>query len=820
MTTEPYARPEPARKAEAPADLRAEEAAPGAETAGGPPPALELLVHGVGGTTPEAMLGDPRIVRLAGDDTAGIYRRVHDADAEQDPARRGEYPVPEAYCWSNLTSGNAGRALWLLLLPFMIANLAHWTRPPSTRTRLARCYEVTVRLFALTLTVLLVAAVCEVSVDLLAWQCAGRAACTQDKSWLGFASAARGGWWSEPGRRLVLGAAAPAALTALLWWLSHRTWYAYESQRPAAPSGPPAPGTPQLALPGFWYGRRSVARLRTAHTAAGLLTVAAALCVPALRYDTARPGHPLPLLGWALAGALAALAAAAVAVVVRADRAEADLDDDTDKLTTRVLITGTVVVLAAAAVYSAWHRASWTSRGHLPSAQVFSALTVAQGALIALLALCAVLLHRSPPPGARDGRPALRGLAGPTVALLACALGGVLTGGAAQRAADWLDRGGTPGQPGSSLAGPPAVLTWESAAIPAVLAVLAAVGCAIVVRLRRVARELRPEVDALYPGEPHQRTRTRQIAGAVARAGLTDSAPLLLGVLCAAAFVLGGGAVAGAWAGGGTPGEVAEDAPAVLSALADTAQSLGSWLVGAGVVALVALGRRAYRDASARRTVGILWDVGTFWPRAAHPFAPPCYAERAVPDLTWRMATWTRETGGRIVLSGHSQGSVLSAAAVWQLDPAVRGRVALLTYGCPLARLYGRWFPAHFGPARLRDLHADMHTWCNLWRRTDPIGGPVGEVGGASADGPVDCGPLLDPVAYGRSARHPLPEPILAHSDFQADPAFARERAALLARLGCGPVPVPAQGRTAAQDAAAAAPGEGPGQGSAGRSSG
>ncbi|MDX6354216.1 MAG: hypothetical protein QOF98_1119, partial [Streptomyces sp.] len=201
----------------------------------------------------------------------------------------------------------------------------------------------------------------------------------------------------------------------------------------------------------------------------------------------------------------------------------------------------------------------------------------------------------------------------------------------------------------------------------------------------------------------------------------------------------------------------------------------------------------AYKDASARRTIGILWDIGTFWPRAAHPFAPPCYAERAVPDLSWRMSSWTERTGGRIVLSGHSQGSVLSAAAVWQLDPAVRGKVALLTYGCPLARLYGRWFPAHFGPARLRGLHDDMHTWCNLWRRTDPIGGPVGI---SSADDPVDYGPLLDPVAYGRSLEHPLPEPILGHSHYQFDPAFAVERAALLARIPDAPAPktVPTQG--------------------------
>ncbi|MGN7142287.1 hypothetical protein ACTHS2_35305, partial [Streptomyces pseudogriseolus] len=232
---------------------------------------------------------------------------------------------------------------------------------------------------------------------------------------------------------------------------------------------------------------------------------------------------------------------------------------------------------------------------------------------------------------------------------------------------------------------------------------------------------------------------------------------------------------------GRTPSQAARDAHPVVHGAAQTAQALGSWLIGLGFVLLVTWGRRAYKDASARRTIGILWDVGTFWPRAAHPFAPPCYAERAVPDLTWRIATWTRTTGGRLVLSGHSQGSVLAAAAAWQLPPSVRARVALLTYGSPLERLYGRWFPAHFGPDALDALHRDVVCWRNLYRRTDPIGGPVRLPGDTGPD--VDRPPLKDPLAYGRTPDHPLPAPILAHSDYQADPAFAEERRRLLARL-------------------------------------
>ncbi|EFG64201.1 membrane protein [Streptomyces sp. SPB074] len=195
--------------------------------------------------------------------------------------------------------------------------------------------------------------------------------------------------------------------------------------------------------------------------------------------------------------------------------------------------------------------------------------------------------------------------------------------------------------------------------------------------------------------------------------------------------------------------------------------------------------------------------MGTFWPRAAHPFAPPCYAERAVPDLTWRMATWTARTGGRLVLSGHSQGSVLAAAAAWQLPPRARGRIALLTYGSPLERLYGRWFPAHFGPEALSGLHTDVAQWTNLYRATDPIGGPVRVPG-------VDHTPLHDPLAYGRTPDEPLPPPIHGHGDYPCDPAFARARTALLHRLRpAGPVPRQ-PGWTEAPRAAGSSPGRTP----------
>ncbi|WP_185921991.1 hypothetical protein, partial [Streptomyces sp. WAC06614] len=675
--------------------------------------------------------------------------------------------------------------------------------PGSPRS--LRAYGVLVRLLALTLTVLLVAAACEVSMDLVAWQCAGSVHCAASRSWLGFLAPAGGGWWSPPGRRLALGALLPAALTLLLWYLSHRTWSAYESQ-------PPPPGTtdpdgvegsaPVLGRPGFWYGRRLVARLRAAHTTAGLLTVAAGVTVPVARHDRGPAGSPV--LAGVGAGAEALLVAGALTVlwvVVRRGRSEARPDHRPDRAAVSWLPGCALALLAAVLLYAGWSRPGRDSAGRLPGDAFFGLLTVGQGLCVLALAVVAVRLHRrTPSPGA-----ALGGLGGPAIALLACALGGVMTGGVTGRVADWLDGGAHPGHAGAPLPGPPVLLSWQAAVMPPLLAVLALLACAFAVRGIRIRHRVAATVAAEYPGAVHDRARSRRIAGARAAASLTDSTPWLVAAVSGLTLLLGAVAVAGAWLTGQVPAVAARTGPAPVAFAARAAEDAGSWLVGFGFLLFVTWGRRAYRDASARRTIGILWDVGTFWPRAAHPFAPPCYAERAVPDLTWRMTTWTGRNGGRLVISGHSQGSVLAAAAVWQLPPAVRRRVALLTFGSPLARLYGRWFPAYFGPAPLTALHAEVDCWRNLWRATDPIGGPV--LAGTADGAAVDRGPLADPLAYGRSERHPLPAPILGHSDYQADPAFAAERAALLARLAAGPARPPAAPGEAVVPGGAVVPG-------------
>ena len=62
--------------------------------------------------------------------------------------------------------------------------------------------------------------------------------------------------------------------------------------------------------------------------------------------------------------------------------------------------------------------------------------------------------------------------------------------------------------------------------------------------------------------------------------------------------------------------------------------------------ALVAFLSSAWSDPAKRRTIGVLWDVGTFWPRSYHPLSPPCYTERASPTSSAGCGGCTTTTAG------------------------------------------------------------------------------------------------------------------------------------------------------------------------------
>lgn len=201
-----------------------------------------------------------------------------------------------------------------------------------------------------------------------------------------------------------------------------------------------------------------------------------------------------------------------------------------------------------------------------------------------------------------------------------------------------------------------------------------------------------------------------------------------------------------------------------------------SWALGFVVVGVGLLIYAARDNKQLRATMGILWDVMSFFPRRFHPLAPPCYAERAVIDvrnrliyMTTRGKELTTMRDSNVILLGHSEGSLITTAALLSLLPnnindqplLVRhpghpeptggelSHVAFVTYGCMLARLYGRAWPDQLPESILRQLKKALEgdtsqapvgddftqfvyhgqdrisRWMNFGRYSDYLGGRV-----------------------------------------------------------------------------------------------
>jgi hypothetical protein len=211
------------------------------------------------------------------------------------------------------------------------------------------------------------------------------------------------------------------------------------------------------------------------------------------------------------------------------------------------------------------------------------------------------------------------------------------------------------------------------------------------------------------------------------------------------------------------------------------------WMIGLGTTVaaalplpLIVLLRSGWTDLGRRKVIGVLWDVGTFWPRSYHPFAPPSYAERAVPELQRRI-WWLHDNGGRVLLTAHSQGSVLAAAALAQPDRrSPDDRVSLVTFGAPVYKLYNWGFPAYFNQDVLSRLR--MERWENLYYLTDYVGGPVA-VGPHCRDVEIPD-PPTSRFRYG----DPVPR-VGSHTGYWNDPALwkAVDQAAALLAAGRTP---------------------------------
>ena len=147
----------------------------------------------------------------------------------------------------------------------------------------------------------------------------------------------------------------------------------------------------------------------------------------------------------------------------------------------------------------------------------------------------------------------------------------------------------------------------------------------------------------------------------------------------------------------------------------ETLGSLLTDLTAAGILAaflaslgLVFVASRVRGSASVRRSVAVLWDITTFMPRTAHPFSPPCYAERVVPEVTRRVREVISNDQKTVILSGHSQGAVIAVAAASRLSDSELQDVRLITYGTQLRAWFGKIYPGVLGSWALGNQRVDV----------------------------------------------------------------------------------------------------------------
>ncbi|MFJ6198399.1 hypothetical protein [Micromonospora sp. NPDC092111] len=857
---------------------------------------LELRVHGVSNTPPHQLLGlgsepngeDPQPWLVAGGDVTGFYRSS--TAGADDPI------TVEAYSWGQLTSGartarDIERALWTLLLPFTLANVALYARPgippdPDTERWGSRSGIAAwlIRLFCLSLTGTLVITTTGIGVDLIAWQCVDRDCLRHLPGPWEFLDH---GWWREDAHALAIGLLLPLAMLLVLGVVAWRT-YQYEAQMPAEPrprppnpdgdtdperstEEPPALDNP-LQDPTFWCGEGQLRRAAVLHLCTGAVLAAAVPVGAVLAMDP--PRGVRALVAWPTVAVLVTVVAIAVVAVGRpwltrragatplgrwsaavgvltgvglagaflllllpdgpagrpldqlrppggctrdpgiagclTDRSLPGYDSTISWLATYQVL----LLIGIGAVARSGRRAllgpvagsvllplsvAWLD-GRLPGVPAApDGLRIWMLAVPALaIAATGLLLPRTPPDAEQQPLGAFTDVAwGGRGAALIAGSGWVMAtaycAGLLYWVTDRLDSGASPS--GYSVIVPPLPVIWAGLACTVAVAALVVT----LVRAGVLFHRLRRREYALLTTDGHAMSahdlrRCREVSTFRALHRLVgEHAVRLIGNYATVAAVLVSLACAAAlcWA------RPAPKAASGWPGLVHTAADLGDTMLGWLPVVVAGIGLMVYRNDTVRRTVGVVWDVGTFWPRAAHPLAPPSYAERAVPELQTRVAGMLALTGhdprrmDGVILSGHSQGTVICAAMLLQLPARWRRRIWFFSYGCQLTRLYGRVFPAYFGPDRLRVLASTLTwpagnvAWTNFWRATDPLGWRV-------SAGERDV-PVVDPEALHPSGGEVADPPIRNHSGYPEALEFLRERA-LVARLLRRVVPSPRVG--------------------------
>jgi hypothetical protein len=734
----------------------------------------ELRIHGVGGTTPEVLLNDLAPQQVAGDNIAGFYRTADQLSLPGVVSRH-----VEGYSWGGLTSRSSSRVLWLLLLPFLLGNLAGWMcsqrcRGNGTPQWRFRLHRSSVNLACLALTINLVLVTAMVSADLASYQ-AVRVGAAERRWWL--APLRWPGISGHAARQVLLGIAVAVVVVILLAALAARSRSRYERVQPPyeGTSPPPRALTVAAALEfglrddKFWDGEHSVRHSSTRHVTAALSFLALVLALTS-RDSVEAAGHHAYGVGWwwvAVIGSSAAIAFVIVRTCVDFRNRQSKVSDEFarafDDWSGRALLVVTVGSTCCAGIFAWLQPAATPVAGQLPGiAGVFGWTMTAVAVILVLVLLTSAV------GGWKRGTLFM----GPVVTMIVAfsLLNVTMFGGLLSLAHLLGSLTFASTLRASQIYLPEQVGFGTPALVIAGLAAVVIFGLVELVMWWKAGRGVKSAIEGQYQG-----------TDAPSQAGPNEQ-PGLESWKCSA-LDHDGEEWAGRIARAQRIGRVSHDAGwllwiLALSEIAATALTVtlqpsivpDKWYGKAAIslatalpLFVIGLMRAGWGQQDRRRQIGMIWDVGTFWPRSYHPLAPPCYAERAVPDIQRRL-WWIRDNGGTVFIAGHSQGSVLAAAALIQPGCLPEdNQTALVTFGCPLGKLYSWGFPGYVNDDVLT--HVGDSEWTNFYYPTDPIAGCVfGQIQSTRAD--VE---LLDPADYSYNYGQPKPSPG-GHSGYWTDP--------------------------------------------------
>ncbi len=754
----------------------------------------ELRVHGVGGTPPRVMLETPDPVQVSGDEVAGCFRRPSGTSGPT----AGDHRV-EAYAWGGLTGRSWRSAFWLLALPFAMVNVAGWMSP----RRGDPTFGAVVRVAGLVVTAVYVAFACTAGMDFLAYQCAGAEDAGRSCSASGWWPIGVGGPAHDPIRRVIVGAAVPLALLGFLWWATRQSRQAYEEYGSDAADVNTemrlmAHARQGLEHPRFWRGEGYAARLAEVHLGVGFAIVAFLIAATTTTFSDS-PSAPA-LAAVAFASMLAGLVLAAVTRIRRRLRRRLVLG----VCLAQVVLAGLVGWFAQPVVVSDPPTAL---PGSTAVFKVFIGLLVPLAGAVFLTALLATRRRKGISLARR-----LRWATTPTATVISgflvslTVLAGIVLWWAGLLG---VARAYRVDEPTPAIEYAQSFEVLARGVVVSAVVVVVTLGVVWLVRGRREGQaglERSQEGWRDIPCPPGWNdARTSRAWTHVVRRSCRIPAASLSAVEWAL-WVTAWAALPAALVYGllwlralSQHGWRAQHIDVGVGPLAAIPLSFCTWVLAAVPLVAIAVLRRAIVNPSTRRSLAIAWDVATFWPRSFHPLAPPSYAERAVPELQARLRRlWEgdRAHPGSVLLLGHSQGSVLVAAALASLDVdacpddprPLRERLSVITYGSPVRRLYARHFPGYFTYGlivRLLESLCDPSAddgpsngpgngpgngprkapvaWRNFYRDTDYVGHRLTEEPWATEWARVDSY-LLDPPHPFTAPEDPRP-PVRAHAE-------------------------------------------------------